>query len=785
MPPASGPTLSLGLIYYVIFRHKWKILIISILGVIAWAVFPLVSRLTYQSEAKLLIHYVRDNPSPTPTGPGDSKVVMTDRSDSIISTELEILRSLDVCRRVATNLGPDKILAKAGGGADLNQAAEYIHANLNAQAPWRSSVIQLVFAHPDPQMAQSILSELIGIYIQQHMAIHGTAEGFEDLLTQQTDQLRARLAQSQQELRRARSKVGILSVEDSKKAYSEQISKIRQEILDAEADLAERQAAMEEWIRAEAPKMSPAASNSAAEGTNAGAVAGQLPVTNSIFTNDLVVPPDKLNEYKRISGLLASLEKREEDLAPQVTGENTVLKSVRAQMSDAEKRKNELESRYPSLLSVKVSESRNPNVPVSPTKMDLTLQRTQIAGLESKIKRLNEQFEAIRTNVAAIDEAEGSISELQRKMDLDEQNYKYLVATQERTRIDETFGAGRAPNISIIQSPSPPFVDSSKRTKTRKMLLLGGFALAFGLAFALELFIDTSLKHPAQIEAKTGVPLFISIPLFGKNGKANLLKRAKGARLLPQTSAQNEAPADAGSEAEGKGNSLTTSSALVTANGSLQLPAWDPHHALRPFSDALRDRIITFFEVKNLTHKPKLVAVTSCDEGAGVSMVASGLAASLSETGEGNVLLVNMKEEDAPQQFYRGMLALGLDQALELEKRNEARVQEHLYVVSGAGSSDKLPQILPKRFKHLVPQLRASDYDYIIFDLPPIDQISITPRLARFMDMVLVVTEAEKTDLNHLKQALNYIPDPKPNLGLVLNKRQEYVPKRLSRSDLI
>jgi hypothetical protein len=53
--------------------------------------------------------------------------------------------------------------------------------------------------------------------------------------------------------------------------------------------------------------------------------------------------------------------------------------------------------------------------------------------------------------------------------------------------------------------------------------------------------------------------------------------------------------------------------------------------------------------------------------------------------------------------------------------------------------------VLPKRFSHLVPMMKASDYDYIIFDMPPVSEISITPRLARFMDMVLLVVESEKT----------------------------------------
>jgi Mrp family chromosome partitioning ATPase len=210
------------------------------------------------------------------------------------------------------------------------------------------------------------------------------------------------------------------------------------------------------------------------------------------------------------------------------------------------------------------------------------------------------------------------------------------------------------------------------------------------------------------------------------------------------------------------------------------LAPWDSRHALRPFYESLRDRLINFFEIKNLTHKPKLVALSSVSEGAGVSTIAAGLAAALSETGEGNVLLVDMNlQNGAAHHFRKGDLACGIDEALITDRRSEALVQENLYVVSERDSMERLPGILPKRFKTLVPRLKASDYDYIIFDMPPVTQISITPRLARFMDMVFLVAESEKSDRDAIKRAGALLAESKTNVGVLLNKRREYMPKGL------
>jgi Mrp family chromosome partitioning ATPase len=74
--------------------------------------------------------------------------------------------------------------------------------------------------------------------------------------------------------------------------------------------------------------------------------------------------------------------------------------------------------------------------------------------------------------------------------------------------------------------------------------------------------------------------------------------------------------------------------------------------------------------------------------------------------------------------------------------------------------------------------MKASDFDYIIFDMPPVSQISITPRLARFMDMVLLVIESEKTDRDIAARAAATLSESKTHVGVVLNKNRSYGPRR-------
>jgi succinoglycan biosynthesis transport protein ExoP len=105
-------------------------------------------------------------------------------------------------------------------------------------------------------------------------------------------------------------------------------------------------------------------------------------------------------------------------------------------------------------------------------------------------------------------------------------------------------------------------------------------------------------------------------------------------------------------------------------------------------------------------------------------------------------------------------------------------------VVNGTAASNELPLALPKRFAALVPKLKASDFDYIIFDMPPVAQTSITARLSRFMDMTLLVVESEKTDRDVVLHANQWLVQAGATVSVVLNKTHKYVPARLHQEFL-
>jgi Mrp family chromosome partitioning ATPase len=295
--------------------------------------------------------------------------------------------------------------------------------------------------------------------------------------------------------------------------------------------------------------------------------------------------------------------------------------------------------------------------------------------------------------------------------------------------------------------------------KVAGLLAGGGILAGLALAFFLELILDRSVRRPSDIITNLGLPLLISIPDARKNLNGKRVPRFQP-RHPPRNGAVGETPCGAG------------------------VPPWDREHPLRQFYEGLRDRLIVYFEVRHMVHKPKLLAVTSCSRGAGVSSTAAGLAATVSETGDGNVLLVNISgDRGAAREFYNGGPDSSLDQALETENKRSL-VRASLYTFNESADDGMLPASLPRKLSALIPRLQASEYNYIIFDMPPVNRTSVTARLSGLMDMVLLVIESEKTNQDVVKHAVMLLAESQATVTTVLNKSRNYVPHKLHQEYL-
>ncbi len=709
-----GGGFNLDDIYYIVFRRKWVLLGFACLGVIAAVAVSWIRPPKYGSVAKVMVRYVV-NAEGNPSDPEKPRMLESG-SESAITSEIEILTSLDVAEIAAGVVGPEKILAKVGGGNSQLAAAGVIKSGLEVSPP-RSTVLTVTFRHPDAEVVQPVLRALLDTYTQRHSVVrlgHGN-----EYYIRQRDELREKLAKTEEQIKELKAQAKLPYA-----YYQTQIEKQSAELFAAETELA-----------------------------SARAVVGDAPLASADTNGAIrIIPPaETVKEYSELVESLATLKKQEQDLLlKSFTAAHPQVRAVRDVIERYSANKAKLEEKFPNLGSYA---SSGVSVGTNSTRTDIGTEFANIKRLTAKVDSLRSRLSGLEADAISVMNLEPRIAQLERQRQQEEKDYQFCQTAIEQ----EAAGAGKLVHMSIVQSPTPPGLDRKKLMKLVGAAFAGCFGMGVALAFLIDLVLDRTIRRATDVKRHLRAPLFISIP--------DITQPKQGARkrVLPSRTAVAE---------ETNGGSSDNSA----------IAPWDQANQLRPFAEGLRERVITHFEVNNVLHKPKLIGVTGCTDGSGVTTLASGLAAALSKTGEGNVLLVDMNAgEGEAHSFYKGKPGFALAEVLHPDSRADAKIEENLYLASlRPTTNDKLARVLPSHFMNLVPKLKASDYDYIIFDMPHVTPTSVTPRLASYMDMVLLVLESEKTPQQLAGQAGALLAESRANAAVVLNKRRRYVPQVLS-----
>lgn len=499
--------------YYVFFRHKKKVIIFFFVVIITVTLGTFLAPEIYQSEAKLMLKLGRESVTLDPTATTGQVVAVSQSREEEINSELEILGTRELAEKVVDRIGaevilyrPDEIelgdtsqtgvardtmrrsrgrfrdlisapglfLAKWDIGDTLkthDKATVRLMKNLTVNVQKTSNIISISYDAQSPQLAQSVVIELIDTFLEKHMEVH-YSKGSYNFFIEQTEKLRNELNDNEESLAELKIKTGIASLDEQRTIILTRIGDLQREMDQNNTALAATRAKVQALGR---------------------------------ITSDLpeMIDTEKTKGNPYMHADLYRLQLEEQDLLSKYSEENIKVKEIRRQIAEAKR-----------IMNSEPQITEGINTTGQQLQLDLFTEQSNLESFQSLAIELNNQIAHAKTELNQLNVNEIKIVQLERERDLIETNYLKYSDNLEQGRIDQALQNEKISNIRIIQAPTHPM--KPIRPRKRLNLSLGLFLAVFGsigYAFFSE-YLDHSIKTPEDVEERLQLRTLVTIPKY-------------------------------------------------------------------------------------------------------------------------------------------------------------------------------------------------------------------------------------------------------------------------------
>lgn len=489
-----------------LFRNKKKVAFVPLLILSLAALFILFAPREYQSEAKLFMQIGRESVNLDPTATtGDTISLQSTTRDHEIVTVMESIKSRGTIEKVVDQLGADVVLGKDGVGekkpnflvktlrtgvgkvvqllqqidpiSDRERAIILIERNLDIEAENDSTLITATYDAETPELAQLVVQKLLDVYRNEHRRLHRTS-GSRDFFAQQHDKLKSQLDDCVDQLRLAKNRMGVVSVESRRGTLESRMASIEISLYENLQELAANRARVAD-------------------------IKKQLAATpERLVSAETTVPntgTDLLREQVfELQVLMLDQQAKYSDDHPSLMATRNQLKEAQA-MLDAE--------------SVDRRETTND---INPNHRQLTLslaqEGSQLAGVVAQNNKLNEQRGTVAADLKQLNDFELEIDQLNREVSLARTNYFRYAENLEKARIDEELDEKAISNAIEAQAATL----AQKPIRPNKLLIAALSVMLSAFSVGALVLVSEKLSNPIykeeQLEESLQLPVFGVLP---------------------------------------------------------------------------------------------------------------------------------------------------------------------------------------------------------------------------------------------------------------------------------
>jgi polysaccharide biosynthesis transport protein len=709
--------------HWLVVKRRWKpaVLTFTTLAILS-TLFAISRKPTYEAKGQVLIE-----PDKASKLVGiDSQMgdidVLTSQSNPI-STEAEIIRSRPIVQETIEELNIKLEKGKLSGfiegitpfgdsdssdrDSELISVKDFLR-KLDVKAAKGTDLLEVTYEDKDPELAARVVNKIILAYKEQNALNNKTeTSAVRKFIFEELPKLEANVNEAENRLLEFKSQNKLVNLSEETNNKIATIQSLEEQ-LDRTSVEKEEINALSREIRNQL-------------GMNLEEAKVLIAVSQSAGVKRTVAELQEVNikmaeANKKFSGSapqMIELKERESEM-------NTLLKQ---QMSKT------MSGREPVAL-------KNINVlNIGELKQDQIKDFVNIeikrAGLNSRSAALQKNLDAYRAKLNERPGLEKQQRELENKLEASQSTYQTLLKKLQETQVAENQKVG---NVRIVAEAVPP----EKPSSTSKQLIIGSGIISgacFGVLVAYLIDIcDRTLKSRQEAEELFGYPLYAVIPKLGETEKSD---RSIG-QLQP------------------------SSSSIVTDDPILRACGIEAYQILR-----------TNLKTISASRSTKTIAVTSSVPQEGKSEVSANLAAAIATIGQ-KVLLIDADMRLSTQHTrWRLPNQVGLSNILEhgiswKEVRQE--ITPCLDVITaGQEVSNPVALIDSQNMKQLIESV-ADNYDYVIFDTPPLVGIADTTILGTMTDGTLMVARPGILDYSSALDAKKILEKTEQNVvGMVVN----------------
>jgi uncharacterized protein involved in exopolysaccharide biosynthesis len=238
----------------VLFRQKWKFLIVFGAVIAAFGTYLSLTKLTYSATGTMLIRFGQDaDPNVKPGNPPAFDTGSQDHRE-IIQSDVDIIASRDMLRALVGAFGPARLYPPSSDETE-NAPVESAITRLQTQdlivrPSAESDLISVTLFNRDPALAAEMTRRLMDMFIERQSQIYNKPQtGF---LADEVTDAAAKLAKAQEALRTFKTRNGMSSLDDELQQLMKERADARtlaqQSVAAAETKLADLQSRRRELL---------------------------------------------------------------------------------------------------------------------------------------------------------------------------------------------------------------------------------------------------------------------------------------------------------------------------------------------------------------------------------------------------------------------------------------------------------------------------------------------------------------------------------------------------------